>query len=112
MPLPYIIHTIVAMVIASPNVGVFVSAGRDFWYFYGLGETPWELVSLSVPLSLQTSYKQKESKLYYKPRVLEHKEGPPKTKVHSRPEKNMWLKEKAYGALIKYWVSGYCPLLF
>ena len=37
--------------------------------------------------------------------MLEHKEVPPKTKVHSRPEKNMRLKEKVYRALIKYWGS-------
>lgn len=37
--------------------------------------------------------------------MLENREAPPKTKVRSRPEKNIWLKEKVYRALIKYWGS-------
>lgn len=48
--------------------------------------------------------------------MLEHKEAPPKPKVHPRPEKDMWLNEKLYRVLTKYWVSGeevsvrkYCP---
>lgn len=57
-------------------------------------------MSMAVTPSFQRSYKEKEIKLYNKDRMLEQKDAPWNTRGCSRPEK-MWLKESAYGGLVK-----------